>query len=324
MRASERDRDDERRPAAAAEADRLAREHSNKREQKRQERVRALDDSRGAPAARVAAASAGAAQAALPPGAPVARPVAAQVPGRGDRALERVGSGERPAERAERPSERERATERLPERQSRAPVADRGERREANLAVRPVVEPAPEFAPAFAPPSPGPAQAVSALIDDVAVEAEELLREAGGVWGRWSVADRISVIAALATLAGTFLPWLTRKHEDVVLGIGSGGIVHAFVAVVAIALLVRRELPGVDERGVRPTRDRLRQIGRRTSVWLLLLALVSTVTGTWLLLVWGAVRRFEVPDLEIGAGLYLTLAAGLGLSYSGFAFFWRR
>ena len=55
---------------------------------------------------------------------------------------------------------------------------------------------------------------------------------------------------------------------------------------------------------------------------MLLLALVSTVAGTWFLLLYGAVRRFEVAELDVSVGLYVTLAAGLGLSYSGFAFFW--
>ena len=44
--------------------------------------------------------------------------------------------------------------------------------------------------------------------------------------------------------------------------------------------------------------------------------------GTWFLLLYGAVRRFEVAELDVSVGLYVTLAAGLGLSYSGFAYFW--
>jgi hypothetical protein len=317
---------DERQRAAAAEAERLAREHSNKREQKaRQERARS-DDGRGGSARPAPAAV---------PGSPVARPVSPTpvpsrtrvdggrsdpgrpVPARGE-SQHSVTAVERPVERhVERPVER--PSERSPGRTDDQPrvsvisgVVDR-------VGARADV-PAPRVQGGFEPPP----SAGAALIDDVAVEAEELLREAGGVWSRWSVADRISAAAAVATLLGTFLPWLWRKNADVVLGIGSGGVVHAAVAVLAIALLVQREAVSVDERGMRLTRDRVRQRGRRTALWLLLLSLVSTVAGTWLLLVWGAVRRFEVPDLEIGTGLYLTLAAGLGLSYSGFAFFWRR
>ena len=90
-----------------------------------------------------------------------------------------------------------------------------------------------------------------------------------------------------------------------------------------MALLIRRELPIVDDRGLRPTPHQQRRRARRTALLLLLLALVSTVAGTWFLLVYGAVRRFAVSELEVSVGLYVTLAAGLGLSYSGFAFFWR-
>ncbi|MBM4281894.1 MAG: hypothetical protein FJ137_14440 [Deltaproteobacteria bacterium] len=279
------DRGDERPRAPVAEAERLAREHSNKREQKaRQER--AQPDSRGSPPTRPERPS-------VAPGTPVARPLTPAPSSR-----PRVAP-DRSATAVERPDDRPRPTTSPP-------------------AVRDV--PLPRAQPSFEPPP----SAGAALIDDVAVEAEELLREGAGVWGRFTVADRITVVAALLTLFGTLLPWLWRKNADVVLGIGSGGIVHAFVAGAALTLLVRRESVTVDDRGVRLTRDRQRQRQRRTALWLLLLSLVSTVSGTWLLLVWGAVRRFEVPDLEIGAGLYLTLAAGLGLSYSGFATFWRR
>ncbi len=330
-RAPERDRDDDRRSAAAAEAERLAREHSNKREQKRQERVRALS---GVPVARDGSGASAAAlpSGALPPGAlppgtlpsgaPVARPLAAP-PAVRERSPERVPTGERERMPERAPgAERERATERLPDRGARVARPDDIVARVAQAASFDAGE--VPTAGSTTLPTGGAARGAAVLIDDVAVEAEELLREAGGVWGRWSTADRISAIAAVGTFAGTMLPWLTRKNADVVLGIGSGGIIHAFVAVAALALLVRREMAGIDERGVRLTRDRQRQRARRTALWLLLLALVSTVSGTWLLLVWGAVRRFEIPDLQIGVGLYLTLAAGLGLSYSGFASFWRR
>ncbi len=312
------DRADERQRAAAAEAERLAREHSNKREQKaRQERARS-DDSRNNLPSRPSRPETGPSVA---PGSSVARPLtpaparvrsdaARSEPGRPDPGR---GEPQHSVTALERPDDRPRISVVAgPIAGPIAGVVDRvGGRGEA---------PAPRVQSGFEPPP----SAGAALIDDVAVEAEELLREAGGVWARWSVADRISAASAVLTLCGTFLPWLWRKNADVVLGIGSGGVVHAAVAVLAVVLLVRREAVSVDERGMRLTRDRQRQRGRRTALWLLLSSLVSTVTGTWLLLVWGAVRRFEVPDLEIGAGLYLTLAAGLGLSYSGFAFFWRR
>jgi hypothetical protein len=292
------ERADERSRTPVAEAERLAREHSNKREQKaRQDRARVDDHRTGAPVR--------AERPSVAPGQAVARPLtptsspspSPRLRADVDRSVTAV---ERPDDRGDlRPDERPRVSV-VPSagRDGSFPRGPRG------------------FEP---PPSAG-----AALIDDVAVEAEELWRETAGVWARWSVPDRITVVAALSTFCGTLLPWLWRKNADVVLGIGSGGIVHAVVAVVAVALLVRRETTAVDERGLRLTRERQRQLGRRTALWLLLLSLVSTVSGTWFLLVWGSVRRFEVPDLEIGVGLYVTLAAGLGLSYSGFASFWRR
>ena len=348
-RAVDRQDRDERQRAAAAEAERLAREHSNKREQKaRQDRARG-DDSRnnlpGRPPRSDGRAEGGPLVA---PGSSVARPLTpAPTRARSDGARDGGGGRSEPGRSEPGRSEPGRsdpgrsepgrsdpgrsAPPRAEAQHSvtavERPVADRPDDRPRVSVVSGVVDrvggradAAPRVQSGFEPPP----SAGAALIDDVAVEAEELLREAGGVWARWSVADRISATAAVLTFCGTFLPWLSRKNADVELGIGSGGVIHAVVAVLAVVLLIRREAVAVDERGARLTRDRVRQRGRRTALWLLLLSLVSTVSGTWLLLVWGAVRRFEVPDLQIGAGLYLTLAAGLGLSYSGFAFFWRR
>jgi hypothetical protein len=271
----------------AAEAERLAREHTNKREQRtRQERGRPWDEGRSPPTMRTPPE-----RPSVAPGSAVARPLSSTTT--------RLG----------------------PVDDQTMPVLAHHDDSLRTVAQMPLFDGTREAPVSGGRESASPA---AALIDDVAIEAEELLRETSSVWGRWSIADRISASAAFLTLGGTLLPWLWRKNADVVLGIGSGGIVHAVVAVAALYLLFRRETVLVDERGVRLTPARKEQRGRRTALWMLLLALVSTVAGTWLLLVWGAVRRYEVPDLEIGIGLYLTLAAGLGLSYSGFSFFWRR
>ncbi len=225
------------------------------------------------------------------PGAPVVQPRQSRVPD-ADGVPGRTPAQPRPSERA--------AAER---------GAERAERPQQRLIEKPVPPPS-------VPASPS-------VIDDVAVEAEEMLREQGAIWARFSVADKISFLCAILTLGGTLLPWLWRKNEEVMLGLSSGGIVHAAIAIAGIGLLIARERPGIDERGLRPTPHQQKRRARRTALWMLLLALASTVAGTWFLLVYGAVRRFEVPTLEVGAGLYVTLAAGLGLSYSGFAFFWR-
>jgi hypothetical protein len=266
----------------ADEADRLGREHSNKREMKmRQERARVLADE---PAARRGGGTG------VPgvPGAPVVQP--------------RPREPEAP--RPPRPEPREPRVER-PEREVRP---DRPERDRPKVVER-LIEPVP------APPT--------SVIDEVAVEAEELLREQAAVWRRFAIADKISFIFALITGFGTLLPWLWRKNEQVVIGLASGGVIHAAIAVAAMALLLRRERPQIDERGLRPTPQQHRRTSRRTALWMLLLSLMSTVAGTFLLLEYGLIRRQEVPTLEVALGFYVTLAAGLGLSYSGFAYFWR-
>ncbi len=307
--------DDERRKDAAAEADRLGREHSNKREMKaRAERIRSVaDDAR--PPSRPATGVPGA------PQAPVLQPRQSRPDVRlAD--IPRPERPERPEPRGERPEPREERPR--PDRADDAARVntvrlERPVRQEHNES-RPPREERRERprAPREEPPAPQ-----HGVIDEVAVEAEEFLRDVSGLWRRFSVADKITVVAAFTTLFGTFLPWLWRAHEEVVIGLGCGGIVHALIACASVGLLVRRDRPALDERGMRPTPARQRQLARRTALWQLLLSLLSTMAGTWFLLVYGAVRRFEVPSLEVGVGLYVALAAGLGLSYSGFAFFWR-
>lgn len=274
----------------ADEADRLGREHSNKREMKmRQERARALADE--PPAARRGGGTG------VPgvPGAPVVQP------------RQRDPEPPRPPPRPE-PREQREPREPRPDRPDRDARPDRPERERPRVVEKPI-EPQP------APPT--------SVIDEVAVEAEELLREQAAVWSRFAVADKISFVFALITGFGTLLPWLWRKNEEVVIGLASGGVIHAAIAVTAMALLIRRERPQIDERGLRPTPHQHRRTSRRTALWMLLLALMSTVAGTFLLLEYGLIRRQEVPTLEVALGFYVTLAAGLGLSYSGFAYFWR-
>lgn len=290
----------------AEEAERLGREHSNKRELKmRQERARALaEESNPPPLQRSRPIPVASGNTGVPgvAGAPVVQPRKVVTP---------AGAGESKVPDAD-------------DRPPRTPHAPRAAERDRGRADRPKSVAKPPSAPP-APPAPLAEPALghaSSVIDEVAVEAEELIREGGVVWGRFTPADKITFICALLTGLGTLMPWLHRKNEEVVIGLGCGGIVHGIIAVVAIALLVRRELPGVDERGLRPTPHQQRRSARRTALLMLLLALVSTVAGTWFLLLYGAVRRFEVAELDVSVGLYVTLAAGLGLSYSGFAFFW--
>ena len=299
--------DDERRKDAAAEADRLGREHSNKREMKaRADRLRTAGDEPRPPRAATGVPGA--------PGAPVLQPQPRRAESRPEI---RLPESDPPAPREPREQREVREVrpptpvtarvERPPREERPRDERPREERRERPRQPREEVYDRQH----------------GGVIDEVAVEAEEFIRDYSGLWRRFNVADKITVVSALLTLFGSFLPWLWRAREEVVIGLGCGGVVHAVIACASMALLVRRDRPSLDERGLRPTPARQRQLARRTALWLLLLSLMSTVAGTWFLLVYGAVRRFEVPTLEVGVGLYVALAAGLGLSYSGFAFFWR-
>ena len=302
--------DDERRREAASEADRLGREHSNNREMK----ARAERRTTGVPGV---------------PGAPVVQPRRAEqrLDGRAEsrppdfEPINREGrtpAAHRPAERVERPTAAE------PREQRDRPLARPPSRPTSTPASAPAQASAPHARSSAPMRDEGAQRPLDAsIIDDVAVEAEELLRESGTLWRGFSLADKITLASAGFTFVGTMLPWLYRPHEEVVIGLGSGGIVHAVIACLSVWLLVQRDRPSLDDRGLRPTPARQRQRARRTALWMLLLSLASTMAGTWFLLVYGVVRRFEIPTLDIGLGLYVSLAAGLGVSYSGFAFFWR-
>ena len=175
--------------------------------------------------------------------------------------------------------------------------------------------PRPEAPPAASPPF-YPERRPS-ILDEVATELEEMLRDLRGGWRRWAGADRITFLAALTTVAGVLMPWTSDKSHAFQLGIVSGGAVHAALAAGAVALLVGR-----GRRGERGSRERL-QHARRTSLWHLVIGAVSTLLCAYFLVIYG-VQRSATTGLEIRFGLYVTLAAGMGLSYGGFARFWSR
>ncbi len=155
------------------------------------------------------------------------------------------------------------------------------------------------------------------MLDEVATELEELLRDLRGGWRRWEAADRITFVAAFATLIGVLLPWTSDKTHVFQLGIAAGGGFHAALACAAVALLVGR-----GKRGERGGRART-SAARRASLWHLLLGATSTILCAYFLVIYGA-QRSAATGLEIRFGLYVTLAAGMGLSYGGFARFWSR
>lgn len=161
------------------------------------------------------------------------------------------------------------------------------------------------------------------LLDEVAGEIEELLRDLRQGWRVWHTADKITLLSALATLVGTLLPWVSDRAHPFQIGLVSGGVLHAGLAVAAIALLVQRAQGRTDALGQRVSGRELSRRARRTSLWHLLLGALSTLLCAYLLVVYG-LQRNATTQLEVRFGLYVTLAAGMGLSYGGFSRFWSR
>ncbi|HEY4222067.1 MAG TPA: hypothetical protein VGO62_12010 [Myxococcota bacterium] len=155
------------------------------------------------------------------------------------------------------------------------------------------------------------------MLDEVATEIEELWRDLRSGFRRWPLADKITFLAAVTTLVGVMMPWISDKTHAFSLGITSGGSLHAGLAVAAVALLVSRGKRGGAGKGERLA------TARRTSLWHLLLGATSTLLCLYFLVIYG-LQRSAATGLEIRFGLYVTLSAGMGLSYGGFARFWSR
>ena len=126
----------------------------------------------------------------------------------------------------------------------------------------------------------------------------------------------------MLVLIGVLLPWTSDKANPINLGISAGGVGHAALAVVAIALSVGRGRR-IDASGGRLSSRERGQRARRASLWHLLIGALSTALCAYLLVIYGLQRSAET-GLEIRYGLYVTLAAGMGLSYGGFSRFWSR
>ena len=201
-------------------------------------------------------------------------------------------------------------------RPSRDRERERGDRPEGRPeARRDGREPAPASPPFYPERRPS-------IVDDVAVELEELLRDMRSAWRRFEASDKITTFAALLTLVGVLMPWLGEKGGTWRMGLNAGGAAHAALAVAAIALVVARNRR-YDARGERLAGRERQGRARRVSLWHLLLGAGSTLLCAYFLVVYG-LQRSSAPGLEIRFGLYVTLAAGMGLSYGGFARFWSR
>ena len=160
------------------------------------------------------------------------------------------------------------------------------------------------------------------MLDDVATTPEEPTRELRHGWRGLHAADKVTFLSAATTLLGTLLPWVSDRAHPFQIGLVAGGVLHAGLAIAAIALLVGRVRARGPDGARLSSRDRARA-ARRTSLWHLLLGATSTFLCAYLLVVYG-LQRTPQTQLEIRYGLYVTLAAGMGLSYGGFSRFWSR
>jgi hypothetical protein len=152
-------------------------------------------------------------------------------------------------------------------------------------------------------------------MDLLAMELEELLREARHGWRNLRGSDKVTLACSVFVMAGVFTPWVSDPAHPDRLGLFSGGIIHLAVALSAMALVIR----GARSAGRGSKRELLHQ-HRRTSLYLVLLGASSTLVGAYLLIAFGLQKSADWP-VRFHVGLYWTLAAGTGLSYGGFARF---
>jgi len=162
-----------------------------------------------------------------------------------------------------------------------------------------------------------PAPSASA-VDELAIEIEDLLRRSRVGWSAMESADRVTILAALGTMIGVCLPWVSTPSRPYALGLVEGGVFHAALAVAAIALALGRAQNSIQ--GSYRTVDKT---ARRASLFHVLLGALSTLFGVALLLYWGVLKSPSYP-IDVHLGFYWTLAMGTGLSYGGFARFGSR
>lgn len=153
--------------------------------------------------------------------------------------------------------------------------------------------------------------------DRMAIELESLIGDSVRGWRKLHVSDRISILASLGTLLGVFMPWLSLPDRPHQIGLLSGGVVHAALALAAIALILKRD----DPISVAPSKLMQNQRHRRVSVYHILISALSTIVGALFFLMWGLQKG--TVEMEFHFGVYWTLACGTGLGYGGFVRFLR-
>ncbi len=129
--------------------------------------------------------------------------------------------------------------------------------------------------------------------------------------------DRICVWASVGTFLGVFMPWISLPDRPFQIGLMSGGVIHATLAISAIALVLFQ----ADTRSIGASRKEQRKRERRNSVYHILLSAASSGVGALLFLMWGFQKG--VFPIEFHFGVYWTLLCGTGLGYGGFVRFVR-
>ncbi len=172
-----------------------------------------------------------------------------------------------------------------------------------------------EYAPAPARGAPVVAEDSPRALDELAIELEARKRSWTNDWAGATRADKLVVVAALAMLVGSFLPWLSVAGAGHWNGLSSGGVAHFIIALYTFTVLKKDDWGGRDYSSAKRRRRR-----RKGGVILVLLGAVSIAIGVWFLLYWGFQKGPAFP-VRVRFGFYWTLVWGTGLSYGGLARF---
>lgn len=157
----------------------------------------------------------------------------------------------------------------------------------------------------------GPERRLTAT-DRMAIELESLLGDITRGWRRQHRSDRICILASMGTILGVFLPWVSLPGRPYQMGLLVGGIIHATLAVSAIALVLKRN--DIDSIGA--SRQEQSKRNRRISIYHILLGAGSTLAGAVFFLIWG-IQKNSI-NIVFHFGVYWTLLCGTGLGYGGF------
>jgi hypothetical protein len=158
------------------------------------------------------------------------------------------------------------------------------------------------------------------MLDWVAMELEELLRDGRAFWAETSAPGRVAFLACIGVAMGVFLPWVSDPAHPAQLGLFSGGVLHlALVAFTLFLMMHQTKLV----RGVAPrqSRQEIAARGRRVALWQILIGGASTLLAIGAFVFFGAQHAPPQWPVRIRYGLYLTTFFGMGLAYGGLMHF---